>query len=222
MVKITFITVSTPGIKSLIEAGKEINRQYPNILDLNLYYGKEEMNDEKSKKMAEDIKNSHLVFVDLMGSPSSIAKSVYIGLESCNGNIVPYGSSAREYMRLGSFTMKAMTDGKNKKKMNMAAIEKMKSTAETLGKIMPGKMRDMKNYFSILKYFKVADKSNILNMLYLMLRDYGNINEIPRLLEPREVEEVGICNPETMRFYKNYEEYEKDFPFDIKKPINIL
>ncbi|SCL89402.1 Aerobic cobaltochelatase subunit CobN [Sporanaerobacter sp. PP17-6a] len=218
MVKITFITVSTPGIKSLIEAGKEINRQYPNILDLNLYYGKEEMNDEKSKKMAEDIKNSHLVFVDLMGSPSSIAKSVYIGLESCNGNIVPYGSSAREYMRLGSFTMKGMTDGKNKKKMNMAAIEKMKSTAETLGKIMPGKMRDMKNYFSILKYFKVADKSNILNMLYLMLRDYGNINEIPRLLEPREVEEVGICNPETMRFYKNYEEYEKDFPFDIKKP----
>jgi cobaltochelatase CobN len=216
-VKITFITVSTPGIKNLIEAGKEINKNHPEILDLSTYYGKEELDDKKAKQMIEDIKNSHLVFVDLMGSPSSVVKNVYIGLQECNGNIIPYGSSAREYMRLGSFTMDSMKS--QNKKMNMAAIEKMRNTAEMLGKIMLGKMRDMRNYSNIMKYFKVADKSNILNMLYLMMRDYGNIKELPKPLEPREVEEAGICNPENMRFYKNYEDYEKDFPFDDKKPI---
>ena len=47
----------------------------------------------------------------------------------------------------------------------------MRNAAEMLGKVMPGKMRDMRNYSNIMKYFKVADKSNIKNMLYLLLRD---------------------------------------------------
>ncbi len=215
--KITFITVSAPGIKSLVEAGKEISKNYPQCLHLNIYYGKEELNDEKAKKMVQDIKNSDLVFIDLMGSPSSVIKNVYIGLEEYNGNVIPYGNSAREYMRLGSFTMASMKS--QNKKMDMDAIEKMRNTAEILGKVMPGKMRDMRNYSNIMKYFKVADKSNILNMLYLMMRDYGNIKEVPKPVEPREVEEVSICNPENMRFYKNYEDYQKDFPLDNEKPI---
>ena len=54
-------------------------------------------------------------------------------------------------MRLGSFTMDSMKS--QNKKMDMAAIEKMRNTAEMLGKIMPGKMRDMRNYSNIMKYF---------------------------------------------------------------------
>ena len=217
--KITFITVSSPAIKNLVEVGKEICQNYPNILDLCLYYGKKEMDDNKSKEMIEDIKNSQLVFIDLMGSPSSVIKNVYIGLEECNGNVIPFGNSAREYMRLGKFTMDSMKSSNNNKKMNMATIEKMRNTAEMFGKVIPGKMRDMMNFSHIMKYFKVADKYNILNMLYLMLRDYGNIKDVPKPLEPREVEEVSICNPETMNFYNGYEEYKKDFPYDDKKPI---
>ncbi|MBU5428260.1 cobaltochelatase subunit CobN [Tissierella pigra] len=218
--KITFITVSAPGIKNLVEAGKDINQSYSKILDLNIYYGKEEMSDEKRQQMIEDIKESNIVFVDLMGSPSAIVKDVYIGLEQCNGNIIPYGSSAREYMRLGSFTMESMKS--SNKKMDMAAIEKMRNAAEMLGKVMPGKMRDMRNYSNIMKYFKVADKSNIKNMLYLLLRDYGNIKELPKPLEPREVDEVSICNPENLKFYKDYGDYERDFPFDNEKPIVVM
>ena len=41
--------MSTPGIKNLIEAGKEINKNHPEILDLSIYYGKEELDDKKSK-----------------------------------------------------------------------------------------------------------------------------------------------------------------------------
>jgi len=219
-VKITFITVSAPGVKSLIDSGKEIAQNYPNIIDLKIYYGKEEMDEEKSKRMIQDIKDSKLVFVDLMGSPSSIINNVYIGLEECKGNVVPYGSSAREYMRLGSFSTCSMN---NNMKMDMSSMEKMTNIAETIGTVMPGKLRDMKNYSYMMKYFKVADKANILNMLYLIIRDYGNIKDVPKPIEPREVEEAGVCNPDNMQFYINYEAYQKDFPYDENKPtIAIL
>lgn len=215
--KITFITVSAPGIKNLVEAGKDIAKSYPETLDLSIYYGKEELKDEKAKRMIQDIKGSDIVFVDLMGSPSSVIKNVYVGLEECSGNIIPYGSSAREYMRLGSFTMEGMKSQKGK--MDMAAVERMKNAAEMLGKVMPGKVRDMRNYSNIMKYFKMADKSNILNMLYLMMRDYGHIKEVPKPLDPREVEEASICDPKSMTFYESYTEYEGEYPFDEGKPL---
>lgn len=61
----------------------------------------------------------------------------------------------------------------------MAAMKKMQSMAEAMGKIMPGKMRDMRNYSLICKYFYVADYNNILNMLYLILREYGGGKSCP-------------------------------------------
>jgi cobaltochelatase CobN len=215
--KITFVTVSSPAIRCLVEAGKEIKEKYPGVLDLHIYYGKEDLSEKTGKNLIEDIKNSNLVFVDLMGSPSSLIKYVYIGLEGCNGHIIPYGSGAKEYMCLGSFTFESMKS--ENKKMDMSTVEKMRGTAETLGKVMPGKMRDMRNYSNIMKYFKKSDEYNILNMLYLMLRDYGNIKDIPKPLEPKEVEGAGICNPQSMHFYDNYEEYIEDFPYDKLKPI---
>lgn len=215
--KITFVTVSPPAIRCLIEAGKEIKEKYPGALDLNIYYGIEELSEGCGEKLVEDIKTSDLVFVDLMGSPSSLVEYVYMGFEECNGHIVPYGGGAREYMRLGSFNALSMK-GDNKK-MDMPKIEKMRNTAETLGRIMPGKMRDMRNYSNIMKYFKTSDKYNILNMLYLMLRDYGNIKKIPKPLDPKETVGASICNPQNMYFYENYDEYTGDFPYDKSKPI---
>jgi cobaltochelatase CobN len=215
--KLTFVTVSSPAIRCLIEVGKEIKEKYPKTLDLNIYYGIEEQDEKCGKRLVEDIKTSDLVFVDLMGSPSSLVEYVYMGLEECKGHIVPYGGGAREYMRLGGFTAESMKS--DNKKVDMARIAKMRNTAETLGKIMPGKMRDMRNYSNIMKYFKTADNYNISNMLYLMLRDYGNIKNMPKPLDPKETVGAGICNPQNMYFYENYDEYIRDFPYDKSKPI---
>lgn len=105
------------------------------------------------------------------------------------------------------------------KKPDMAAMKKMQSMAEAMGKIMPGKMRDMRNYSLICKYFYVADYNNILNMLYLILREYGGGKKLPKPAEPREVPAAVVCRPKDMKCYDSFKEFSTDFPFDEEKPV---
>lgn len=120
--KITFVTVSAPAIQNLIWAGREINNNYPNSLNLKLYYASVEIDGKKLQNMIQDIKDSDIVFVDLMGSSPNTINAVYKGLEESKGNIIPYGNSAREYMRLGKFTQESMKSKNSNMKMDMASI----------------------------------------------------------------------------------------------------
>ena len=99
--KFTFITVSAPALKSLMKAAKEIMSLEEGLLELRLYYAVTEYGKEKTDRLISDIKTSDMVFVDLMGSPVETVKAVYEGLRECNGNVIPYGNSAREYLKLG-------------------------------------------------------------------------------------------------------------------------
>ena len=220
--EITFITVSSPAIKNLIEAGKYIALKYGDVLQLKLYYAKSEFDEVKKKNMVRDIIESDLVFVDLMGSSPAVINAVYEGLKGCSGNMVPYGNSAREYMRLGKFTMDSMNPESGYRKMGADSMKKMQNMTETIGKVMPGKMRDMRNYSFIMKYFKVADNENMLNMLYLILKEYGGVESIPKPKEPREVQEVGIYDPNSMKAYETFEEYTKDCPFEKDKDTIVI
>lgn len=219
--KFTFITVSAPSVKCLMKAAKEIAKLEPDLLDLHIYYAVTEYSKEKTARLISDIKTSDMVFVDLMGSPVETIKAVYEGLKDCKGDVIPYGNSAREYMKLGSFSAASMK-ASGGKKPDMAAMKKMQSMAEAMGKIMPGKMRDMRNYSLICKYFYVADHQNILNMLYLILRDYGGAKKLPKPSEPREVPSAAVCRAKDMKYYGSFEEFSKDFPFDDKKPVIAL
>ena len=219
--KFTFITVSAPSVKCLMKAAKEIAKLEPDLLDLHIYYAVTEYSKEKTARLISDIKTSDMVFVDLMGSPAETIKAVYEGLKGCKGDVIPYGNSAREYIKLGSFSAASMK-ASGGKKPDMAAMKKMQSMAEAMGKIMPGKMRDMRNYSLICKYFYVADHQNILNMLYLILRDYGGAKKLPKPSEPREVPSAAVCRAKDMKYYGSFEEFSKDFPFDDKKPVIAL
>lgn len=219
--KFVFITVSAPAIKCLMKAADEISLTENGILDLRLYYAVTEYSKEKTQRLIDDIADSDMVFVDLMGSPADVIKAVYRGLEKCKGNVIPYGNSAREYLRLGKFTADSMKP-EGGKKPDMAAMKKMQNMAEAIGKIMPGKIRDMKNYSQICKYFYVADYSNILNMLYLILRDYGGAKLLPKPCDAREVPPVAVCRPQDMKTYNSFEEFSADFRYDPDKPVAAL
>ncbi|KTE89367.1 magnesium chelatase subunit H [Desulfitobacterium hafniense] len=221
--KLTFVTVSPPAVKNLIAIGKEIEAQYPRALELKLYYGASEPAEEKLAEMTETISQSDLVFIDLMGSSPAVSKAVSAGLEKCRGHIVPYGNSPREHMRLGKFTMEAMKSGGEDKKPDRAAMAKMRTMAEKMGKVIPGKMSDMRNYSLLMKYFKAAGLFNIRNMLYLLLREYGGVKDIPKPQEPREAGGTGLCDPKTMRFYDSFQDYSRDFPFAEDRPtVGVL
>lgn len=219
--KFTFITVSAPSVKCLMKAANEIEQAEAGLLDLRLYFAVSEYSKEKTARLISDIKTSDMVFVDLMGSPAEIIKSVYEGLAGCHGNVIPYGNSAREYLKLGDFSVSAMK-ASGGKKPDMAAMKKMQAMAESMGKIMPGKMRDMRNYSLICKYFYVADYPNILNMLYLILREYGGAKHLPKPVSPREVSPASVCRPLDMKHYDNFTDFSLDFPFDKDKPTAAL
>lgn len=215
--KITFVTVSTVALKELVKVGREIDRQYPHALELNLYNANGKLHKEKLKQLVEDIKQSDLVFVDLMGSEPNTITHVYLGLEDCTGNVIPFGSHAREFLKLGAFSSEKMESKDNDRKMDMKSIERMRAMSEKLGKVIPGKMKDMKNYSHLLKYFKVVNNENITNMLYLMLRDYGKNKEMPVPGDPIEVEEIGIIDTLSRSYYKGVDDYFKEKGFDKNK-----
>ncbi|MCB2289416.1 cobaltochelatase subunit CobN [Clostridium sp. CS001] len=220
--KIAFVTVSSTAVKHLMESGRYISETYKDVLSLKLFYATMEMNHEKIESMIEDIESSDLVFVDLMGSKPGIAKAVYGALSNCKGNIIPYGNSAREYLKLGGFTAETKVSKAEGKGMDMSAMARMKSKMQSMGSAMPEKMRDMKNYSSIIKYFKLANKENVTNMLLLLLRDYGGFANLPEPKEPSEFSGVSICNPESKEFYDDFTDYEIEFPFNKDKPTVAL
>lgn len=219
--KLTFVTVSSSAIKYLIEVYKEITLIYGDIFKLEIYYSKSLMSDEKSAHMIKSIGESDLVFVDLMGSPVSVINSVYRGLDKCSGNVIPFGNYAREYLKLGKFNMESMKSN-NSKPMDMKAMMKMKNMAEKMGKVVPGKIRDMRNYSLLMKYFKVADNDNIKNMIYLILREYGNIKYVPKPCDPTDPESICICDPKTKKIFKSIEEFQNSFSFNDSKPIIVI
>lgn len=220
--EITIITVSTAILNTLIKVSKVIEAEHPGDLDLHLIYAAREMSAKKRARMQQLILDSDTIMVDLMGTPETIVKDIYAVLEKTSADIIPYGGSGREYLRLGELTADNMKMGMKKKtgeqKPNMKAMKKMSSMAEKIGKVIPGKMKDLRNYSQISKYFSIADEFNITNMLYLLLKDYGKVRGIPKPQEAREIPEIGIREPKEKQYYTSFVDYQKthngnpDFP----------
>ncbi len=226
--KITFVTVSTTAIRELLKARNTIEERFPGVLDLRLIYAARQMSEEKRAGMHRDIIAADAVLVDLMGSPADIVADVYAALEQCQGQIIPYGQTVRSHIRLGKLTATSMPMGGGMgmgepRQMTPARMRRMTDIAETAGKILPvGIMRDMRNLSQLAKYFRVADAVQLENMLYLILRDYGGHKELPQPQPAREVDIIGICDPITRKYYKNYSDYTTEYGFDSNKPTVAL
>lgn len=195
--KITFVTVSAPVVRHLIAAEETILKSAPEAIDLSIYYAVSVFSASKLQKMAEDLAASDFAFIDLMGASPEVGRFVNEGLERCKGQIVPYGNGAREFLRLGDFTAESMkrpaAQGDAPAKMpDEKAMRKMKAMAETMGKFLPGKMRDMRNYSLLMKYFKVASFENIYNMLLFILNQYGGERRCGIAEAPCEVPPIRV------------------------------
>jgi cobaltochelatase CobN len=226
--KIIFITVSTTAIRELLKARSAIVRRYPDILELEVIYAARSTPEKARSKTMEDIVNAEAVFVDMMGSPGDLVSEVYAALERCRGQIIPFGQTGRAYMRLGKINAESMPMGKGlgmgePQPPSPAAMRRMSDMAEVAGKILPvGPMRDMRNLSQLSKYFRTADAAQLENMLYLILRDYGGHKELPQPQPALETPIIGIRNPASRTYYKNYNEYAAQFGYDPGKPTIAL
>lgn len=226
--KITIVTVSNTAIRELIKAEKAINSQFENILKLSLHYAGDSKLKEETAKMRSDIATADAVLVDLMGSPADNVKAVNEALKECKGHIIPYGQSGRSQMRLGKLTTDSMKMGKSEKKpglnqMDPGKMRRMADMAEKTGKLLPmGKMKDMRNLSQISKYFRMAEYSQLLNMLYLILRDYGGHMNLPKPEDAREAKIIGICEPYNRSYYKDFKDYAAKCSHDDNRPTVAL
>lgn len=219
--RFTVVTVSTTIIQTLIHVYREFENEHSGLLALDVFYAAREMPPAKREAMRASIIASDAVLVDLMGSPEDIVKDVNEALARTKGNVIPYGQSGRAYMRLGEVSAQSMKmgGGMGAKKPDMKAMKKMGDMAEKMGKVMPGKMRDLGNLSQFSKYFAMADAYNIRNMLLLLLRDYGNYTDLPKPDKAREIPAIGICDPGTHTYYDHYRAYSQIHGHDDAKPV---
>ena len=238
--KITFVTVSTPAVRHLADAGRRIERAAPGALDLKIYFATREFDKAKSARLSADIAVADLTFLDLMGSPPGIIDAVYSGLEQSTGDVIPYGNSAREYFRLGAFNAQMMqgASGEGGGMAMMARMREMSSgimlaqmremTAEQAAAAgMPPFVRDMLNYSAANLYFRVADRENIYNLLLTLLGEYGQLpaalaEALPVPKPPREVPDIAYCDPHDMTVYPDFSTFIEKFPIDAAAPLIVL
>lgn len=224
--KIVIVSVSYPVLSDLIKVFDEVKNITSEKVELFLYYAKDTIEKEKLIKMNSRIETADFTILDLMGAPRELNGYLEPACKNTKGNLVTIGGESKEirkYFRIGSYTAKDMGMGKDKSKKDSSKkkemdMAKMMDMAEKMGKIVPiGKPRDMKNYVHIGKYWRNSDIGNIKNLMYLILRDYGKIKDVPKPEEPRYIEDVTICYPVNKKFYKNYEDYKDDHFFDKEK-----
>ncbi len=222
--KLTVVTVSNVALKWLIQVNEEIRDIKSDALDLRLYYVGKKISKDKMELISADIIDADMSLIDLMGAPREIWEKVAEACKNAPGNIVPISERNKEIqscMKLGALSAKNMGMGASKadKSMNSESMMKMMNMAEKIGKAIPiGKPRDMKNLVCIGKYWGNSGLDDIRNLLYLIMRDYGDIKCFPKAEPPRKIEEIGICDPSDMKYYKNYQEYKHYHGYDDDKP----
>ncbi len=203
--KLTVITVSSMVLESFIGAYSEFKRKYPDLLELNLFNGISNISGENLYKMQSAIADADIVIIDLMGSSSTVSKAVLEALDNFRGFVVPIGSSGRQFLRLGL----------------LQASDSM-GTGMTGKSMSHDKMRDLKNLKQIDVYWKNGNSGDIVNLILLLLKNYGGCPSLP---EPEIVEApkaFTIRDPKTKYAFASYEAYRNTYAGGKEKPVVAL
>ena len=216
--KLVFVTVSAPALKLLPEAVKKLNKTAEETIECRVFYAVTEYSEEKQEKLEQAILDSQAVFLDLMGAPPANVQAVNRACEKAEGQIIPYGASPREYLRLGAFTASSMGSSGREKAPSPEAMKKMGTMARVMGKAIPGKMRDMRNYTLLCSYFQNACAANMEGLVNLLASEYGNVRGLPERKPPLEPLPGALYDLDTMESFKTLKEFRKAFPFRPELP----
>lgn len=227
--KIVFVTISQSAINAFPQTAERCKKYDPS-LELNVISVIDDLTATEMEEMQRDIIGADLTFIDLMGASVMTVKAVGEAASKARGHIVPFGSGCREYMRLGAFggmgsgerpassggrrpSMGAEKSLNESKKPSMEAMKKMQNMAEKMGKIIPGKMRDMRNYSLMMKYFHNGTQNNYDNLILLILKEYGNIKKI-KVEEPEIHPPITFFDFQNHRYHNDIREYEEAVSID--------
>ena len=217
--RMVFATVSAPAARCLPGAAKRLNALSPGVVSVKVYYCASGLPDERLSDMARDISEADAAFLDLMGASPEVCAAVEEGCKACRGQIIPYGATSRQYMRLGSFTAGT---GKTAKKPDAAAMKRMSAVADKMAKFLPGPVRDMANYGKLVRYFRNANDYNCLQLLLLLAGQYGHAVGLPKPGRPQTPEGAALYDLDSPGFFNTASGYDKKVKTDGKKPPVVL
>jgi cobaltochelatase CobN len=226
--KIVVLAVSNAGLADLAQVSREVTAAFPGCLQVQLFYAAKHMAKGEADRISEAIGQADFILLDLMGAAREYEAIVLQACQNSTCQIVPIGGDNQEIrssLKLGSFTGKDMKAGMEPSaRVSPDSMLRMMDMAEKLGKMLPvGKLKDIKNYVQIIKYWKNADEGNIRNLLYLIGRDYGGFHYLPKPQEPVIVQDTGIFEPTRGIYFSSVHEYRRTMGYDPQKPtIAIL
>ena len=217
--KLVVLSVSNSGLADLTYAWRELAAG--SLLQLKLFYAAKPLEREAAGQIRQAVAAADFLLLDLMGASRDYEELVLEAAAVCNGQIAPLGGDnddIRALLRLGGFSGRDMQQGKNGAPVSPDSLQKMMSMAEKLGTLLPvGKLKDMKNYVQLIKYWKNAGEENCRSLLCLIGRDYGGLS-LPKPQPPLALEDTGILDPGTARYYTSVAGYRRDAGFDAAKP----
>lgn len=197
--KFTIIAVSVPALRQVLSFQKKYAEKYPeDLLEFSCFYiaGMEQKYLIRPEILIHALQQADVAIIDTMGASEALQEIVREGLESCRGQRIVIGNTLREYLRLGSFSMGAMSGMMKKKdvkkeeytdeeaKTSKNALDKMhrmRRVALMLGNVLPfGITKDMKNVFRLIDYWQQATQEDMESFMYLILRQYGGRKYLPK------------------------------------------
>lgn len=226
--KIVIVAVSNAGLADVAAVTRAIHYDFPNCLQVELFYAGKSLSEGEGVRITQAIVRADFVLLDLMGAAREYEQLVLQACQDSSGQIVPIGGDnegVRSLLKLGSLAGKDMQSGmQSSARVSPESLVRMLDMAEKIGTMFPvGKLKDIKNYVQIIKYWKNTDEENMRNCLYLIGRDYGGIRALPKPQEPIVVEDTGIFDPILRRCFASAAEYHRTIGYDMGKPtIAIL
>ncbi|MFE5321742.1 cobaltochelatase subunit CobN [Paenibacillus sp. NPDC056579] len=192
------ITVMTGGEMALVhlsEAYRTLAEEQRRRFKLVLIDLGAELTDAQRIHIASKLETADLVVIDAHGvRKESIS---YIGgiVQNRSAHVIPVGSDAsdiRSLLRLGMVT---------------AGDLPAQPGRHEEGQLPPGKRTDYAHYVRITEYWRGGGADNMLGMLCLAGRTYGDCTYLPEPTDPVYVRELCIFEPTARKAYASYSAY---------------
>lgn len=219
---ITIISVSAVGLSQLRALG--LRSPWRERLDLRLQYiGNDALRHADWGPIFASIQGADMLLLDLMGAPANLSRALTQDVARFSGHIVVLNGdtmATRALTRLGGFSMAGMAkESETGELPSLDAIQRMTAMMEKVGTLLPvGKLRDMRNYLWLVRYWQFIDPENCEQMLRLLGRDYLGFGDLPKPEPPRTLDQATIYDPTTRQMSPDLRRYRAKVPLNPDRP----
>jgi cobaltochelatase CobN len=216
MKKICFVAVGSSGLNRVQEIlGKWEESNWRKVIEVDLFYvGQDQLDPEIRARIMNSLSGSDFAFLDTMGVPKDFNDALMEQIPALEGEVAVVNSdrmSLRFQTKLGRFSMAGMGRdgimGNGSKAPDMGKMAKMIQMMETVGKALPvGRLRDLRNYLWLSKYWRFSTPENIENMLFLIGREYFGLRDLPKPSPPQIRDRLCVLDPGSGESFENLDQ----------------